>query len=245
MTIEVSCFPARPRADGTEAAPHVHVRPKRRIGQCPTAATPARAIHTASNRNSTSCTRSLPRASRGPGFSRNSELAGVRVTATTTRVTRPAFCLGVTVSPSLPGEGFAFAPGSVRRSVVQQDAQQRAVDLHMLVVVDEAQPSELVHETADAWPCRADDVGQGCLADRRGNRLRRAILADIRQQKKRARSAAASASRPCRSSSARSAGPRPRPRKALRPLQYARPERRSALSRTGLQARRVGDESTF
>ena len=38
--------------------------------------------------------------------------------------------------PCADVEGFAFAPGSVRRSVVQQDAQQRAVDLHRLVVVD-------------------------------------------------------------------------------------------------------------
>ena len=64
---------------------------RRRTGRCPTAVTPARAILPASTRTSTSCTRSLPRASRGPGSSRNSELAP-RSRTTSFRPPSSAFC---------------------------------------------------------------------------------------------------------------------------------------------------------
>jgi hypothetical protein len=56
------------------------------------------------------------------------------------------------------------------------------VDLQVAVVLDEAQSPELVHEVADPGPRRADDLGQRRLADRRRDRLRPAVLAEIRQQ---------------------------------------------------------------
>jgi hypothetical protein len=61
------------------------------------------------------------------------------------------------------------------------------MDHKMAIVFDEAQVSELVHEDIHARARRADHFGQGLLADRGGNRLRRAVLADARQQKKDAR----------------------------------------------------------
>jgi hypothetical protein len=55
------------------------------------------------------------------------------------------------------------------------------VDLQVTVVVDEAQLPELVHEMADTRARSADDLGQRFLADRRRNRLRPALLAEVRQ----------------------------------------------------------------
>jgi hypothetical protein len=68
----------------------------------------------------------------------------------------------------------------------QQDAQQRAVHLQVAVVIDEAQLPEFIQHT-HAWARRADDFGQRLLADRGGDGLGTALLADIRQQKKCAR----------------------------------------------------------
>jgi len=55
------------------------------------------------------------------------------------------------------------------------------------VVFDEAQLPEFVHEDTHARARRADDFSQRLLADWRCDRLRPAVLAEIRQQKKRAR----------------------------------------------------------
>ena len=48
---------------------------------------------------------------------------------------------------------------------MQGDAQQRGMDLQVAVVVDEAQPPELVHEGVNARPGRADELRQRLLAD--------------------------------------------------------------------------------
>ncbi len=68
------------------------------------------------------------------------------------------------------------------RLIVENDAQQRAVDDHIAVVLDEAQLPKLVHEKADTRPRGADQVRQRLLADFRNDRLRPAFLAEIRPQ---------------------------------------------------------------
>src|SRR5471032_1213738 len=73
-----------------------------------------------------------------------------------------------------------------RASIAQDDAQQRLVDFDVAVVADEAQLPELVHEQDDPGPRRADDLGQGFLADRRRDLLRPAVLAEVGEQKQRA-----------------------------------------------------------
>src|SRR6267154_4750111 len=55
----------------------------------------------------------------------------------------------------------------------------------MAVVADESQLPELVHEGVNAGTGRADDLRQRLLADLRGDRLRRAFLAEIRQGEQR------------------------------------------------------------
>src|SRR5580704_16979114 len=74
----------------------------------------------------------------------------------------------------------------LRSSCAQQDAHQRAVDLQVAVVFDEAQLPEFVHEETHARTRRADDFGQRLLTDPCRDRLRTTVLAKIRPQKKRA-----------------------------------------------------------
>jgi hypothetical protein len=69
---------------------------------------------------------------------------------------------------------------------MQDDAQQRGMDLQVAVVVDEAQPPELVHEGVNARTGRADDLRQRLLADLRGDRLRLVLLAEVGEEEKRA-----------------------------------------------------------
>jgi hypothetical protein len=49
--------------------------------------------------------------------------------------------------------------------VAQNDAQQRAVDLQLAIVFDEAQFPEFVYEETDARPGRADHLRERLLAD--------------------------------------------------------------------------------
>src|SRR4029077_13816451 len=64
--------------------------------------------------------------------------------------------------------------------VAQNDAQQRAVDPQVAVIVDEAKLPEFVHEVIHPRTRRSDDFGQRLLADRRGDGLRATLLAEIR-----------------------------------------------------------------
>ena len=52
----------------------------------------------------------------------------------------------------------------------------------MSIVVNEPQPTKLVHEVAHARPGRADHLGECFLTDLRENGLRSAFLSKIRQQ---------------------------------------------------------------
>ena len=65
--------------------------------------------------------------------------------------------------------------------VVQDDIQQRTVDLDPTVVVYEAKLPKLVHEEADARPCRPDHLSQRLLAYLRDYRLGFAFLAEVGQ----------------------------------------------------------------
>src|SRR5580692_10685615 len=51
------------------------------------------------------------------------------------------------------------------RLVVEDQVQQRGVDLDAAIVLDQAELAELVHEEADARARRADHLGQCFLAD--------------------------------------------------------------------------------
>src|SRR5882757_8865553 len=57
------------------------------------------------------------------------------------------------------------------------------------VVVDKSQPSELVHKRADTRARRTDHLGQRFLADGWDDGLDLALLAEVRQQQKKARQA--------------------------------------------------------
>src|SRR4030088_2839851 len=55
----------------------------------------------------------------------------------------------------------------------------------MAVVLDEPHLPEFFHELADTGTCRADDLSQCLLADRGGDRLRPAVLTEIRKNEQR------------------------------------------------------------
>src|SRR5450755_3267577 len=67
------------------------------------------------------------------------------------------------------------------RQIVQNDAQQRAVDFQGAgpVVFNEAQLSKFVHKMGYAGPRGADHLRKRCLADVRKYRLRSAFLTKI------------------------------------------------------------------
>src|SRR5208283_4380265 len=68
------------------------------------------------------------------------------------------------------------------RLLMQDEIQQRTVDLDAAVVVNEAKFSKLVHEKAHARPGRSDHLRKRLLADFRDHRLRFVFLAKVRQQ---------------------------------------------------------------
>jgi hypothetical protein len=70
------------------------------------------------------------------------------------------------------------------RPVRQNDIQERAVDSQVAVVVNQAQVSELIHETAHARSRFADHLRERFLADLRDDRLGSTFLAEIRQLQK-------------------------------------------------------------
>lgn len=63
------------------------------------------------------------------------------------------------------------------------------MNLNFSIVIDEAEPAELVHEKADPGSRRANHFSQRFLSDVRIDRRRVALLAKIRQQKKKPRKA--------------------------------------------------------
>src|ERR1043166_5462027 len=73
---------------------------------------------------------------------------------------------------------------SERRSVVEDDVEQRAVDLQPTVVLDKAQLPKLVHEEADARAGCADHLRQRFLADLGHAASRPPFLAEVGQQQK-------------------------------------------------------------
>ena len=79
----------------------------------------------------------------------------------------------------------------VARSVVQDDGEQRAVNLdtgvEIAVVLDESEPFEFLHEEIHARPRRADDFRQRLLRDFRDDLPRLDLLAVAREQKQRPR----------------------------------------------------------
>ena len=77
--------------------------------------------------------------------------------------------------------GAVISSPSNLRLIVQNDVQQRAVDFHMAVVINEAQLSKFVHEMAHTGPRGADHLRQRLLADLRNDRLGSAFLAKISQ----------------------------------------------------------------
>ena len=68
------------------------------------------------------------------------------------------------------------------RLVVQNDVQQRTVDLDTSVVPNEAEFPKFVHEEAHARPCRSNHFRQRLLANFRDHRLGCPFLAEICQQ---------------------------------------------------------------
>src|SRR6266536_1887954 len=73
--------------------------------------------------------------------------------------------------------------------VVQNDIQQRAVDLQSAIVIDEAQFTEFIHERTHPRSRRADHFRERLLADLCNDWLRFALLAEVRQEKKSPRQA--------------------------------------------------------
>jgi len=70
------------------------------------------------------------------------------------------------------------------RIVVQDDAQQGAVDSKMSIVFDEAQSPKFIQEETYTGSCRANHVGKCFLIDRRQYRLRLTLPAEIREKQK-------------------------------------------------------------
>ncbi len=73
--------------------------------------------------------------------------------------------------------------------VVQNDIQQRAVDLQSAIVIDEAQFTEFIHERAHPRSRRANHFRERLLADLCNDWLRFTLLAEVREKKKSPRQA--------------------------------------------------------
>jgi len=67
---------------------------------------------------------------------------------------------------------------------VENDIQQRTVDLQSAVVMDETQLPEAVHEKAHSRAGSADHLGQGFLTDLRNHGFWHALLAEMSEQQK-------------------------------------------------------------
>ena len=70
----------------------------------------------------------------------------------------------------------------LRKLVVENNIQQRAMDLQPAVVANKAQFPEPIHEEADPRPGCTHHFGQGLLTDLGNYRLGYAILPEVSQQ---------------------------------------------------------------
>ena len=77
--------------------------------------------------------------------------------------------------------------GFLRTLVAQHDAQQRAIDFQIAVVIDEPEVSELVHEEVDPRTRRPDHFCKRLLRDLRYPLFRSLLIAIPRQQQERPR----------------------------------------------------------
>ena len=69
---------------------------------------------------------------------------------------------------------------------MQNRAQQRIMDLDVSVVIDETKLAKLVHEITHTGSGGADHLRQGFLANVRTDRLRTALLPEVREQQQHA-----------------------------------------------------------
>jgi len=69
---------------------------------------------------------------------------------------------------------------------VQNDIEQRTVDLQTAVIVNKTQFPEAVHEEADSRTGRADHLGQSFLTDLRNNGFGNAFFAEMSKQQQNA-----------------------------------------------------------
>src|ERR1039458_6342968 len=74
--------------------------------------------------------------------------------------------------------------GKMRRLVVQNDVEQRAVYLETAIVMNETQFPEPVHKKTDSRTSRAYHLGQGLLTDLGNYRLGYTFLAKTGEQQK-------------------------------------------------------------
>src|SRR5205085_9475137 len=79
-------------------------------------------------------------------------------------------------STALIAPGSAFFLSFYLRLIVEDDAEQRAVDFHFAVVTDESESAEFVHEETYPRPGCPDHVCERLLADLRNDRLGFALL---------------------------------------------------------------------
>ena len=87
----------------------------------------------------------------------------------------PAAC------PRAPSRSQSERPGGVSL-IVQDDREQRVVDLEPILVVDKPQSLEFLHEEIHARSRRADHFRQRLLGDRRDGPFRLVVLAVPREQ---------------------------------------------------------------
>ena len=77
----------------------------------------------------------------------------------------------------------------VPQLVVQHDIQQRGVNLHIAVVLDEAQFAEFIQKSAHARPRGADHLCKRCLIYFRNDRFWSSLFAEICHERQRSREA--------------------------------------------------------
>jgi hypothetical protein len=71
--------------------------------------------------------------------------------------------------------------------IVQNDVEQRTVYFQVTIIVDQSHFSKSVHEKAHARSRRSDHLGKRFLGNFCDDPLRASVMAEIRQQKQRAR----------------------------------------------------------